>query len=559
MVMINARKMLFWLWITFAIVILFTLLLSNRSFAHDNDYYENLSSRERSIAHRMENKYLGRNKNNVLRFKGDASIDDDERIDGDVLILDGDLKIDGEVDGDVLAIFGDIDLGSSAYVKGDVISVNGKVWSDDDSDVRGDIVVTNIPIDDQDEGVTIKKREKRNYHKKSAKKESWPDDSNEVVYADYNRVDGLTLGMQFPQRGWWANKDHHFAMLGKGGYSFASKRWQYQLGLERWTSGDFRFSIGGNIYDMTDTQDRWLICDNENSLAAFFIKEDFRDYYNREGFSLYAGQNFGKRIKITGSYQDDNFRNIGKQTNWALFGGKKDFRQNPLALPFEYMQANGFDAPLNIKSVSAKLTLDTRNNRNRPSKGWFINAFAELANEQFDNAYSFERYIIDVAHYFPLSWDEHITMHLRGGTSTGILPPMYWFDLGGISSLRGMRFKDMTGDRMVLGNMEYHLRAGDGNFLGMDLILFIDSGLAWFANEEMPGIANAWPVDAELQAAADETAPEDSFDQLKWTSLRTNVGIALASPDGDFRINFAKRVDKSGQDVIVTFRICQPF
>ena len=131
MVMINTRKMLFWLWITFAIVILFTLLISNQSYAHENDFYDDLSSRERSIARRMANKYLGRSNNDVLRFKGDASIDDDERIDGDVLILDGDLKIDGEVDGDVLAIFGDIDLGSSAYIKGDVISVNGKVWSDD--------------------------------------------------------------------------------------------------------------------------------------------------------------------------------------------------------------------------------------------------------------------------------------------------------------------------------------------------------------------------------------------------------------------------------------------
>jgi len=559
MVMINERKVLFWLWLTFALVILFTLLLFNNTYAFENDFYEDLSSRERSVARRMEYKYLGKHNSNVLRFRSDAEIEEDQQIDGDILVVDGDLTVDGKVNGDILVIFGDVDLGSSAYVDGDVISVNGKVWSEDDAYVEGDIVVTDVPIEENDEdGVTIGKREReRSKHKR--KQESWPDDSNELVYADYNRVDGLTLGMQFPRPGWWANKNHHFALLGKGGYSFASKRWQYQLGLERWTSGDFRFTIGGRVYDMTDTQDRWIICDHENALAAFFIKEDFRDYYNREGFSLYISQNFGRRIKIKAAYHDDNFRNISKETNWALFGSKKNFRQNPMALPFEYSVVQGFDAPLNLKSISATLTIDTRNNRERPSKGWLINAFAELANEDFENAYAFERYLVDIVHYFPLSWDEHITLRLRGGTSTGILPPMYWFDLGGISSLRGMRFKEMTGDRMVLGNLEYHLRAGDGNFLGMDLILFVDSGLAWFADENMPYVANSWPVDDARQQTSLETRPEDAFDMLTWSALRTNVGIALASPDGDFRINFAKRIDKSGQDVIVTFRICQPF
>ena len=387
--MINAKKALFLLWITFGIVILFTLLLFNNSYAYDKDFYEELSSREKSVARRMEYKYLGKHNSKILRFKGDAKIDRDELIDGDVLIVNGDLKIDGEVDGDVLAIFGDVDLSSSAEVKGDVISVNGKVWSNDDANVLGDIVVTNVPIEDDDSEVTIKNRKSENYKPAKPKHDSWPDDSNEVVYADYNRVDGVTLGMQFPQAGWWANKNHHFALLGKGGYSFASKRWQYKAGLERWTAGDFRFAIGANVYNLTDTQDRWLICDHENALAAFFLKEDFRDYYNREGFSIYASQNLGKRIKIKVAYQDDNFKNVKRETNWALFGGKKDFRSNPMALPYEFSAMNGFDAPMQLRSASATLTIDTRNNRNRPSKGWYINAFAELAGEEFENAYSF--------------------------------------------------------------------------------------------------------------------------------------------------------------------------
>lgn len=559
MEMINTKRTLFWLWVTLALVILFTLLLFNQSYARSDDFYEDLSSREKSVAKKMERKYLGSNNSNVLRFDGDAEIDEDELIDGDVVVLKGTLEIDGEVDGTVLAIFGDVELGSDAYIHGDVVSINGKVWTEDDTKIRGDVVVTNVPVDgDDDRNVTISKR-KRDDRPPRKQSTHWPDDDDEVVWADYNRVDGLTLGMQFPRPGWWANRNHHFALIGKGGYSFASKKWQYQAGIERSTAGDYRFSIGGEFHDLTDTQDRWIICDHENGLAAFFLKEDFRDYYNKNGWSVWASQNFSRSAKLTATYNHDDFTNMDKATNWSLFGKKKDFRHNPWALPGAYVAAYGEDAALTIKSVSGTFSIDSRNSVKRPSSGWHIYAFGEYAGDQFDNLYQFERYIVDIRNYFPISWDEHISFRLRAGSSRGLLPPMYWYDLGGLSTLRAVHHKEMTGDRMVLGNIEYHLRAGDGNFLGMDVILFVDSGMAWFADEDMPNYMNSVLIDQEYQKAANEIGPEDTFENLEWSNLATNVGIALASPDGDFRINFAKRVDAGGQDFIVTFRLCKPF
>ncbi|MBN1478961.1 BamA/TamA family outer membrane protein [candidate division KSB1 bacterium] len=558
MEMVNTKRTLFWLWVTLALVILFTLLLFNQSHARDDVFYDNLSSREKYVARKMERKYLGADKSSVLRFEGDAEIEEDELIDADVIILKGTLKIDGQVDGTVLAIFGDVELGSTAYVRGDVVSVNGKVWTEDETKIRGDVVVTNVPVEDEDDDVIISRRPYGDQQDRSRDK-NWPDDDDEIAWADHNRVDGITLGMQFPRPGWWANKNHNFAIIGKAGYSFASKRWQYQAGIERWTAGDYRFSIGGEFHDLTDTQDRWIICDHENALAAFFLKEDFRDYYNRSGWSVWASQNFSKSTKLTATYHYDDFRNMEKRTNWSLFGKGKHFRENPLALPYGFVQVNGYDAPLTIKSISGTFTIDSRNNMKRPTSGWFINAFGEYAGKELDNLYQFERYIIDIANYFPLSWDEHISARLRVASSRGLLPPMYWYDLGGISTLRGLNHKEMTGDRMVLGNVEYHLRSGDGNFLGVDIILFVDSGLAWFADENMPEYANSYPVDETIQQLAYETRPEDTFEKLSWSSLRTNVGIAIASPDGDFRVNFAKRIDVGGQDVIVTFRLCKPF
>ena len=552
---IQTDRALMWLWIVLGVVLL-TLLLVNKGYAGDNFFYDGLSSREKNVARYVEKKYLTGKGKAVLRFRGDAEISEHERIESDVVIIKGSLTIDGEVDGHVLAVFGDVCVHATAEIHGDVISVNGKVWTNDAAMIHGDVVVTSMPVSEEKEEVVIRRREKE---PKVARKPDWVDDDNELGWADYNRVDGLTLGMQFPKPGWWADRNHHFALIGRGGYSFASKYWQYQIGLERWSGSDFRFAVGGEYHNMTDTQDRWIICDHENTLAALFLKEDFRDYYRRRGFSFWASQNFSRYFQVKAGYQHDDFTNAEARTNWALFGKKKNFRDNPWALPSEFVDAYGFEEPMTLKTLTAVLTIDSRNDRKTPTRGWYVNAFGERAGKELGNPVGFERYIVEVAHYIPLNWDEHLSIRLRGASAGGILPPLYWFDLGGISTLRGYRLKEFTGDRLVLGNAEYHLRAGDGNLLGLDIIFFVDSGLAWFVNPETPELANRYPVTEQAQEQADRTAPQDGFERLNWSSLKTDVGIGLADPDGDFRVDFARRIDKGGQDFIVTIRLCRAF
>ncbi|RPI01706.1 MAG: hypothetical protein EHM72_05865 [Calditrichaeota bacterium] len=553
------NRTLVWLWIFLAAFILLTLLLVNQSQAAENGFYDDLSPKEKSIVKKMEKKYL-LDDAETHRFRGDAEIEGDEYIDGDVVMVKGTLVVYGQIKGTVLAVFGDIDIRSSAEIDGDIVSVNGKITTHDDARLAGDVVVTQIPMDEDDiesdEDVWQDRSRESTWHENN---DHWLDEDGEIALFDYNRVDGLTLGAQFPRPEWWANRHHHFALIGKGGYSFISKRWQYQIGMERWTGDNFRFAIGGEIHDQTDTEDKWIICNHENALAAFFIKEDFRDYYRRIGFSLWASQNLNKHTKLTVAYRKDDLTNLEQKANWSLFGKEKAFRMNPLALPAGYVAAYGFDEPLIFRSVFGTFTIDSRNSRRNPTNGWYINAFAEYAGKEFDNPMQFERFILDIAHYIPLNWDEHLSFRLRGATSTGILPPVYWYDLGGISTLRAYRFKEFTGDRLVLGNVEYHLRAGDGNPFGLDVILFVDSGLAWFANEDAEELANSWPIAAEIQEERNNVDPDFGFDDLTWSMLKTDVGIALASPDGDFRIDFARRTDIGGNNFVVTFRLCQPF
>ncbi|MDZ7724776.1 MAG: BamA/TamA family outer membrane protein [candidate division KSB1 bacterium] len=528
----------------------------NLVFASDDAFYSGLSDAKQDVAERMQKKYLG-DADELMRFNGDAEIKTDETITGHLFIVSGTLNIQGRVQGDVLAVFADVELGRQALVEGDIVIVNGKLWNRDGSIIRGDIVKTTVPLEagEAKDHEVIRRRDDEPY----TNKRDWLDDDHEPMYADYNRVDGLTIGYSLPQRGWWAEENHRYAILGWGGYSFASKDWQYKLALERWTQSDHRFGMGIALHDYTATQDAWLNCDHENALAAGLFKSDYRDYYIRSGFGIYAGQTLGRRTLLKLGYYEDEFYNINNHTNWALFGGKRNFRENPSALPPGLVVQKGKNASMLIKSIKAELTLDTRDDPQTPTRGWMINGLAEKTADDIGDNISFERYILDIRRYQPLSWDEVLSIRVRGATSSGLLPPLYLFDLGGISTLRGYKFKEFTGDRMLLGNIEYRMNASKVKVFDFDIILFLDTGLAWFANEDNRRYANGWMPDKGSLTDANNIDPRDTFDRLTWKDMKTDAGIGLAASDNTFRINIARRLDKRGSDFYVTFRICKTF
>jgi hypothetical protein len=61
-----------------------------------------------------------------VRFGGDITIDENERVDGNVVAIMGSIRIDGEVRGDVVAVGGSVELGPKSLVSEDVAVVGGR-------------------------------------------------------------------------------------------------------------------------------------------------------------------------------------------------------------------------------------------------------------------------------------------------------------------------------------------------------------------------------------------------------------------------------------------------
>lgn len=347
----------------------------------------------------------------------------------------------------------------------------------------------------------------------------------------YNRVEGLFFGLRLP-------KDYRQgrpgpALYGSVGYGFESKGWRFQLGLERSFFDEFRFLLGGEIHDLTDTEDHWIIPTDENSLAAFLFHEDFQDYFRRTGYSTYVSQNITDYLTLRAEYGQDEYKNMRRTANWSLFGNKKRFRDNPVIDEGK------------MKSIVGKIIVDSRDRTVAPHRGWYIQLMGEFAGRSLGGDFGFNRYIVDLRRYQPLGFHETLNFRIRIATADALLPDQKLFDLGGISTLRGYRFKEFTGDRALLANVEYHFRptkdwAWDLWFLDeFDLILFADTGVAWFATNS--------------------SDPIQSFQDITLSDLKTNIGIAFSDSDGKVRINFARRTDSSGAPLVVTFRINRPF
>lgn len=80
-----------------------------------------------------------RRREDIVRIGGSVSVDNDEYVRGDVVVIGGSANINGEVDGEVVVVGGSARFGPQADVRGDITVVGGGLSRDSGAIIRGSI------------------------------------------------------------------------------------------------------------------------------------------------------------------------------------------------------------------------------------------------------------------------------------------------------------------------------------------------------------------------------------------------------------------------------------
>lgn len=466
-----------------------------------------------------------------VRVVGDRVVAADEVITGDVVVVTGDLVVRGHITGSAIAYVGNVTLDSSAVVDGDVIAKRGRIFRSSGATVLGNIVEGKLPGVEVGRESESSLRVRQTYQWEDDEEESereghrnhrWQNDENTDIKLAYDKVNGLYLGLdinEFPV----SDYGMQFRTFASGGYAFASHSWQGKGGFGFGVLPRGQLELSVDVYHLTHTEDSWYMSDTENSLAAFFLHEDFRDYYLREGFgSTLAWQPF-EMFELSARYQAERHDSLQNATDWALFGGNKAFLPNLSA-----------DEGM-LRAFVFGLRLDTRDDEAEPFSGWSFESTMELTNPDMASDFDYRRYVVDLRRYQPLTPFVNLDTRLRWGSSDGTLPLQKRFYLGGPSSLPGFGLKEFSGDKFALWNAEIRLHDERGRHHGLlghlGLLFFVDMGLA-----------------------ADQ--PLSDFSPSDWMS---DAGVGLCNQDGDFRIQVAKRTDRADDAYVWMLRIARPF
>lgn len=463
---------------------------------------------------------------NRVKFIGDLIIAADEVVDGDVVVMQGNLRIEGIVNGDAVVLLGDAFVDSGGVVNGNLVTSRGKVYLDEHGKVTGDVTESRIldlsfdyPVSSDDEDEWWEEDEWEEYDVHTGDVDG---------YAAYNKVDGVVLGVKVPK------KRHqelipNMILHGFGAYGFANDRWQFYAELDRWFFEDNVLEFGLEGHQFTDTEDNWLIENMENSLAAVLLREDFRDYYYRTGFGAHISQEIGSSLRIKVKYLADEYGAAHNNANWTLFGGDKKFRDN-----FWFLKNAGYPPGAGILGGEMRSVIASGDMK---MFGGDLNlsGSAEFAGGELAGDFNFRKYIFQARGSLDFGRYEGLDFRLKLGSSEDHLPPQKFFTLGGISTLRGYQHKEFAGRQMALLNVEYRMFSrGRSSYL-------------WFLKFVKP----------VLFTDIGSTHP-DIFHQFKVEHYKADVGFGLVLWS-DARLDVARRTDTGEDPWVATFRISRPF
>jgi hypothetical protein len=325
-----------------------------------------------------------------------------------------------------------------------------------------------------------------------------------VRYLDiaFNRVEGLHAGVS-------VDAEKVLPVLGvRAGwaYGFSDKRAKYNFGATLFTSAGRVFGIGADVYRVMDHRpESGYYGSLFNSFTALFVKNDYRDYYEAEGWETFCTVTPVRLVNVRLSFTAESQRSVNQRTNYSIVYPSRQYRDNPPIIPGRLRSMMLFvrlgEEPVPLELVSRN-AVELRVERSTPG----------FASSQFD----FSRYEAVATFSVPtfgssFLFRPELKMRIAAGGSSGTIPPQRLFGIESQSSsfapfgvMRALRVKEFSGTSYAAINIEENFRTLPFLALGIpflyknNLELVVHGGAAhsWNSGPYVIPVTSAWYTEA---------------------------------------------------------------
>jgi len=227
----------------------------------------------------------------------------------------------------------------------------------------------------------------------------------------------------------------------------------------------FNYQFGKNSYYNLSFSEPYLM----NSNTSFAI-----NLYNRNE----EGEDFDTNKK----YKTDTTGGTVSLGHDLFFDWRGTIQYKLENISTDYVDEDMSDTKNELRSITLKIAKNTTNYLVNPTRGKNDSFSIEHAGYFLGGDDYFTKYNFEFRRYYPgFKGDQSWALRLKGGTSTGELPPYEKYKLGGADTLRGYELNSFSGDKTLLTQVEYRIPFLD-NLTG---VIFVDGGQTWDKAEEV--------------------------------------------------------------------------
>ncbi|MBM3908652.1 MAG: hypothetical protein FJ363_11345 [Gemmatimonadetes bacterium] len=395
------------------------------------------------------------NAERTMRVTGVLEVTADQRVDGDVAVLNGPVRVAGRIAGTLAAINADVQLSPGA-VLGGLVVVGGTISGQEQATIATEVMrqpeLLRYHLAEQRLVPEAEPTYDEAWWKRRARRKPVPDDRSWSDFTftsahTYNRVEGLPilLGPRIRQNTEWGR----FTLDAFGVVRTAGPvRWDRgTLGHD--VTGELQLGrkagvgVGGRTFDIVDAVEDWQYSAEEVGLAAFVLRRDNRDYYRRHGGLGFVRMHAGADADLTFSFGDERWASARDRAPISVFNSDEPWRLNP-AMDEGTMHL-----------ATTRLRVDTRRRGSALWGGWYLDAQVErgsgtlardpglLAVIPRPERVEYTRGFIDARRYTRLAPGTALNLRfVTGGWMSGDrLPTQRRLSVGGPGTLPGYDFR----------------------------------------------------------------------------------------------------------------------